>query len=114
PGDGVVPADVGKGSWFGMSANGVLATTVADTALMASVLAARPALASVARPVSLRIALATESPVPGARTDAAVTAAVQQVANMLRDLGHRVQAMHLQAPTGVALAVFAHWFAAAA
>jgi amidase len=43
-----------------------------------------------------------------------VTAAVQQLASALRELGHRVQAMQLQAPTGVALAVFAHWFAAAA
>jgi amidase len=41
-------------------------------------------------------------------------AAVEQVASVLRALGHSVQAMRLQAPTGVALAVFAHWFAAAA
>lgn len=114
PGEGVVPSEVGNGSWFGMSANGVLATTVEDAALVASVLAERPALALPAAARPLRIALATDSPVAGARTDPAVAALVQQLGATLRSLGHEVEAIRLPAPAGVALAVFAHWFAGAA
>lgn len=110
PGDGVVPADVGNGSWFGMSANGVLAADAADAALMLSVLAQRPELATPpARP--LRIALTTTSPVPGVATDAGVAAAVRGMADVLRSLGHRVEEVSLVVPTATALAVFAHWFA---
>ena len=50
PGLGVVPADLGNGSWFDMAENGPLATTVADCALVLSVLAGRPELAEVGRP----------------------------------------------------------------
>jgi len=114
PGDDVVPADVGNGSWFGMSANGVLATNVTDAALMLSVLAQRPALADVAAPRPLRIALTTASPVPGVRTDPGVAAAVHAFADMLRAAGHRVQEMKLPVPTATALAVLAHWFAGTA
>jgi len=114
PGEGVVPADIGSHSWFGMACNGALATTVADAALMASVLADRPELAEVPAPPALRIALATASPVPGARTDPGVEAAVRAVAGALRRAGHAVEPIALLAPTGVALSVFAHWFAGAA
>ena len=47
PGLGVVPAELGPNSWFGMAENGPLATTVADAALMLSVMAGRPELAEV-------------------------------------------------------------------
>jgi amidase len=114
PGDGVVPSDVGKGSWFGMSANGVLATTVADAALMASVLAGNQALAAPPQPRPLRIALSTRSPVPGAKVDAGVEAAVRAVADVLRSLGHSVHEVALEVPTTTALEVFVHWFAGAA
>lgn len=111
PGDGVVPSDIGNGSWFGMSSNGVLATTAADAALMASVLAARPPLAQLAEPPQLRIGVATASPVPGVRTSVEAEAAVRSVADALRSLGHRADTVAVQAPTSVALQVFAHWFA---
>jgi amidase len=107
----VVPADVGNGSWFGMSSNGVLATTVADAALMAAVMAGEPRLASVTSPPPLHIGISLESPVPGGRTSAQAQAAVQAVAAALRAAGHRVERLELPAPTGVALQVFAHWFA---
>ncbi|GAB3769372.1 amidase [Ramlibacter monticola] len=114
PGDGVVPADIGQGSWFGLSCNGVLAASAADAALMASVLAGRPGLATPASPPSLRIALATASPVAGARTEPGVAAVLEELAQVLRGLGHRVDNFRLRAPTGMALSVFAHWFAGAA
>ncbi len=110
PGDGVVPADIGNGGWFGMSANGVLAATAQDAALMASVIAGAPALARLQAPLPLRIAVAPDSPVPGVRTCAPAEEAVQAVAAALRGLGHHTGAFALPAPTGVALSVFAHWF----
>ena len=114
PGDDVVPADVGNGSWFGMSANGVLATSVEDAALMLSVVAQRPALAGVTAPRTLRIALTTASPVPGVRTDPGVVAAVHAFADTLRAAGHAVHEVKLPVPTLTALAVLAHWFAGTA
>jgi amidase len=48
PGLGTVPAQLGNGSWFDMAENGPLATTVADCALVLSVLADRPEFATVA------------------------------------------------------------------
>jgi amidase len=111
PGDGTVPADIGNGSWFGMSSNGVLATTAADAALMAAVLAGQPAVARLSEPAALRIGMTTASPVPGARTSREAEGAVHAVAEALRSFGHRVDTIGLKAPTGVALQVFAHWFA---
>ncbi len=60
PGAGVVPSDLGNGSWFGMAENGPLATTVDDAALLLSVMAAAPGLARRVSPGSLRIALSTQ------------------------------------------------------
>ena len=45
-----------------MAENGPLATTVDDAALMLSVLAGRPSLASVGDPGALRIAVSTRGP----------------------------------------------------
>lgn len=114
PGDGVVPADIGRNSWFGMSVNGVLATSVADAALMTSVLAANPLLARSPPPRPLRIALSTRSPVPRTRTDRGVEAAVRGTAELLRSLGHQVEEVRLDIPVSTTLAVLAHWFAGTA
>lgn len=111
PGDGVVPADIGEGSWFGMAANGVLATTAADAALMLSVIAARPDLGRPALARPLRIALTTRAPAPGVRTEAGVEAVVRGTAELLRSLGHHVDEVRMGVPTGTALAVLAHWLA---
>jgi amidase len=114
PGDGVVPADLGNGSWFGMACNGVLATNMADAALMLSVLAQRPELALPGTPRALRIGVTMASPVPGVKTDPGVAAAVQRVAESLRACGHRVEAVQIPVQTATALAVLAHWFAGSA
>jgi amidase len=111
PGEGTVPAELGNGSWYGMAANGVLASTVDDAALMAAVMAGEPAMSRLDEPPPLRIAVALDSPVPGVRTSPEARAAAQAVADELQGLGHQVAPLHLKAPPGVALQVFAHWFA---
>ncbi|MDR7170859.1 amidase [Nocardia kruczakiae] len=90
PGRGVVPAQVGVDSWSGMTENGVLATTVADAALMLSVLADRPALADLEPPTPLRIAIAPGSPSPLVRVDKHWAAAAQTAARLAAEAGHGV------------------------
>jgi len=93
PGLGVVPADLGNGSWFGMAENGPLATTVEDAALMLSVLADRPELATPAEIGSLRIAVSTRVPGP-TPLDRRWRAAATTSADLLRKAGHRVVEAH--------------------
>ncbi|WP_375481969.1 amidase [uncultured Jatrophihabitans sp.] len=91
PGAGVVPRDLGSG-WFDMSENGPLATTAADAALMLSVLADRPGLATPLDPGRLRVAVSTAVPmvgVPLARPWADVTHLIGEV---LHGEGHAVEA----------------------
>jgi amidase len=89
PGLGLVPAEIGNGSWFDMSENGPLATTVDDAALMLSVLADQPALATPGEPGRLRIAVSTRT--PGASpVDRAWRGAASSTADVLRTAGHRV------------------------
>jgi amidase len=92
PGRGVVPSEVGNQSWFGMAENGPIATTVADAALMLSVLADRPELAEVRPPGQLRIAVATGAPLPLLPVDKHWRAAAEQTGDLLRGAGHRVSA----------------------
>jgi amidase len=93
PGLGVVPSDIVNGSWFDMAENGPLATTVADAALMLSVLAARPELADVMAPGQLRIAVAAASPTPMSGVDKHWKAATRETADLLRGAGHQVTAV---------------------
>ena len=72
PGLGLVPAELGNGSWFAMAENGPLATTVADCALMLSVLADRPELAELTEPDGLRIGVSVRAPLVGLPVDRAV------------------------------------------
>lgn len=90
PGLGVVPSGVGNGSWFDMAENGPLATTVADAALLLSVFADRPELATVLSPQPLRIAVSTRVPLPGTPLDKHWAAAARETADLLRSTGHTV------------------------
>ena len=90
PGLGVVPADLGNGSWFDMAENGPLATTVDDAALLLSVMAGRPDLATVPHPGTLRIAVSTKAPLPGTPVDEHWAAGVRETADLLRGAGHTV------------------------
>lgn len=93
PGLGVVPADLGNGSWFSMAENGPLATTVGDAALVLSVLADRPELAVIGEPGRLRVALSTRVPGP-TPLDRAWRSAAESSADLLREAGHTVVEAH--------------------
>ncbi len=90
PGLGVVPADLGNGSWFDMSENGPLATTVEDCALVLSVLAGRPELATLGDHRGARIALSTKVPAPGIPLDRHWAAVVRETGELLRQVGYLV------------------------
>ncbi|AYF73176.1 amidase [Nocardia yunnanensis] len=113
PGRGLVPAEVGVDSWGGMTENGVLATTVADTALMLSVLADRPDLADLETPPTLRIGLATGAPMPLTHIDLAWTAAADKAAAAASRAGHIIGVAELPYQ-GVTFALLLRWLGNAA
>lgn len=88
PGWGVVPSDIGAGSWHGMAENGPLATTVADAALMFSVLAGDPSCAVLGDPGTLRLAVSTKAPAAGVPVSKEWAGAARRVARLLADAGH--------------------------
>jgi amidase len=102
PGLGVVPSDIGNGSWFGMAENGALATTVDDAALLLSVLAGRPDLATVSRPAAMRIAVSTRVPLAGTPLDEHWAIATRETGDLLRSAGHKVSSA--EPPYGQSLA----------
>jgi amidase len=114
PGGGVVPQDIGFDSWGGMSENGPLATTVADAALLLSVMANRPDLANPAEPSKpLRIAIAPGEPSVLVKLDPEWRAALVKTAEALRAAGHIVtEAKFPYDPNPIAL--LARWFAGTA
>lgn len=87
---GVVPADIGFDSWHDMSENGPLATTVADLALMFSVMAGDPSYAAVSDPGRLRIALSTKPPAAGLPVSKEWADAARRVADLLKGAGHEL------------------------
>ncbi|MEO6886537.1 MAG: amidase family protein [Jatrophihabitantaceae bacterium] len=91
PGSGVVPAELGNGSWFGMAENGALATTVGDCALLLSVLADRAELATVTVPGRLRVAVSTKAPMPGTPVNRHWAEAARGSGELLRSAGHDVR-----------------------
>jgi amidase len=113
PGLGVVPSDIGNESWFDMAENGPIATTVADAALMLSVLAGRPELADVRPPGALRIAVATGAPAPLTPVDKHWAAAARETGDLLRAAGHEVRST--RPPYGQAClpSAMVRWFAGA-
>ncbi|MEU0542486.1 amidase family protein [Nocardia sp. NPDC005978] len=113
PGRGLVPAEVGVDSWGGMTENGVLATTVADAALMLSVLADRAALADLEQPPTLRIGLATAPPLALGRVDRAWTTAADRAAAAAARAGHTIGVSELPYQ-GATFALMLRWVANAA
>ncbi len=91
PGPNVVPQEIGADAWGGLSENGPLATTVADAALLLSVMAGRPELASPVEPAqSLRIAVAPGRPSALVTVDPEWARAARETADLLRAAGHQV------------------------
>lgn len=115
PGLGVVPAHMGATDWYGMSENGVLATTVADAALVLSVMADRPEWADAPEPAGrLRVALSFRPPVAGVRLDPAHAAAAGRAATALTLEGHGVTREEIRYPNAAAVGALSRWFAGAA
>jgi len=114
PGGGVVPAHLGPNDWYGMAENGPLATTVADAALVLSVMAARPELAEVHEPDrTLRIGVSTRPPINGVRPDIEHLRAVVRTVRRLEAAGHHVERVDPPYPKNP-LPVLARWFAGTA
>ena len=115
PGLGTVPANLGNGSWFDLSENGPLSTTVADCALMLSVMAARPDLADVSldgRP-TLRIRVSMKAPLAGVGVDQEFIEATGGIADTLAAAGHRVKRQEVRYPLKAGPAATVRWFAGA-
>jgi len=113
PGSGVVPAHLGPNDWYGMAENGTLATTVADAALVLSVMADNPDLAEVREPDrALRIGVSTKPPVNGVRPDIEHLRAVVRTVRILEAAGHHVEHVDPPYPKNP-LPVLARWFGGA-
>lgn len=113
PGGGVVPCDLGETDWYGLSENGALGTTVADTALLLSVMAGDPALAEPGDVPTLRIAVSTRPPVQGLKVDREHVRALFETAAALMHEGHDVARHDPTYPNSAAVAGLARWFAGA-
>lgn len=124
PGAGVVPAEVGADSWHGLTENGVLATTVADAAVMLGVLTegagtgdgGGPDLAlgagfTIREPARLRVAVSVKAPGPGIAVHRTCTAAVRQAAGLLGTLGHKVRDDDPEYPLWLTPVLISYWFA---
>lgn len=114
PGAGTLHSDPGEDTWFGLAEDGPLARTVADGALALSVLAGRPEWREVGRPdAGLRIAVSTETPVPGVSPEEDTEEMVYRAVARLEEAGHRVSAEDPPYSVRAAGAVIARWFTGA-
>jgi amidase len=96
-----------------MAENGPLATTVADAALVLSVMAENPELANVREPNrALRIGVSTKPPVNGVRPDIEHLRAVVRSVRLLESAGHHVERVDPPYPKNP-LPVLARWFGGA-
>jgi len=115
PSRGLVPSGLASDNWYGLAENGPMATTVADLALMLSVMAARPDLATVREPQGLlRVAASVRPPVQGVRVDPEITRAVFAMAGLLRHEGHIVERAQPAYPKRLGVAGTLRWMAVAA
>lgn len=114
PGLGTVPAELGGDSWGGMAENGPLATTVADAALVLSVMAGDPELAIVTEPTTpLRIGVVPATTSFLVRLDPEWKKALMHTADALRSAGHTVEITKFPYPANP-IPMFARWFAGVA
>ncbi len=114
PGRGTVPAGLGGDSWGGMAENGPLATTVADAALVLSVMAGSPELATVTEPAApLRIGVVPATTSFLVRLDPEWKKSLMEVAEALRSAGHQVEVTTFPYPANP-IPMFARWFAGVA
>ncbi len=113
PGENLIPADIGANSWYGMSENGPLATTVADLALMFSVLADRPGYAEIRWPDRpLRVGLALDKAMIVSPVDDGWADGVRGTAEALAAAGHMVEEAPFPYPLNT-WPILARWFGGA-
>lgn len=110
PGTGVVTGH-GDTGWFGMSEHGALGTTVADTALLLSVLAERADLAEVREPGPLRVATSTRVPLTRAPVPRPLTRAVDTVSGLLAGAGHHLSEATPDYGAAAVGGLLTRWFA---
>ncbi|MFF9118612.1 amidase [Streptomyces massasporeus] len=113
PGQGVVPTGDGDSTWFGMSENGPLATTVEDARLMFSVLAGTEP-GPMSAPGVLRVAVSLRSPLAGVTISRPYAAAARDAAGLLMRAGHQVRRADPPYPLSLATTSLAHWTAGTA
>ena len=111
PAPGLVPLAGGMSEhWFGMTAFGPLANTVADAALMLDVLAGQAVFRDTELATGgLRVALSTRHPSPGAKISPEVIASVRETADVLAQAGHHVQATDPPYPSDLGLRFMRRW-----
>jgi len=109
PGPGVVPAEIGENNWGGLSENGPLSTSVADAALMLSVMADDPAMAELVEPESVRIGLSVKPPTVGMTIAKDFQRTVGATGAELSGLGHAVETDDLRVPFWAANAFMVRW-----
>jgi amidase len=115
PGAGLLPQAASASTWAGFTEHGPFAVTVADAALLLSVLAGRADLRDLPpldRP--LRIAVSVRPPLAVARVDPEVAGSVLSLADALAADGHRVEAADPPYAQRFARVIVARWFAAPA
>ncbi len=113
PGPGAVPLAGGLPEhWLGLSEFGPIARNVEDLALMFDVLRGSSRGEPIGPPDSpLRIAVSIKPPVPGARIDSEVRAAIEGLAEQLAGSGHAVSEAHPPIPIDFALRFMRRWLA---
>jgi amidase len=112
PGRGAVPAGIGVNDMYGLTENGILATTVADAHLGYSVLSGRTHR-SLTPPGPLKVAVSLRSPVAGVFPDAGARKGLSDAVRLLLAHGHGAVRADPVYPPAVAVRVLATWFAAA-
>jgi amidase len=112
PGRGVVPCNLGADDWYGLTEHGILATTVADTAVGFAVLAGRRP-EKLVEPRRLKVALSLRSPVRGVRPDKPNLDAVAAATRLLVAAGHDAVSVDPVYPTSLGLRGIATWVGAA-
>ena len=91
PGHDVIPWGEQTSDWLGLAAQGALATTVEDCALLLSVIADRPEWASPAPAEGLRVAVSVRSPAPGGLVDREWRGAARETGRALGSAGFTVR-----------------------
>jgi amidase len=107
PGANLLP----ETGWYGMSAHGSIATTVADAALLLSVIAARQELARIQDPGTLKIAVSTQVPLTRAPIPRSFRRAVATSADLLAEHGHTIERATPRYGVEATIGILSRWFA---